>query len=163
MPRVHIHDIETRIAGSQCGIAVPAAYVRNVAPGHSTGLCRIVARHWHIRYRQHRQAGITVGYHVPVVHQFNGRQGPVRVDRIDHDRVAVLIFDIPQASLVVGQHIRARVDIAFLGSHYRPSTFRFDAPHRGHRVRHPMPHPITVRYLIKPVSRGDRADLHRFK
>ena len=77
--------------------------------------------------------------------------------------MAVLIFDIPQAGLVVGQHIRARVDIAFLGSHHGPSTFRFDAPHRSHRVRHPMPHPITVRYLIKPVSRGDRADLYRLK
>ena len=98
-----------------------------------------------------------------VVHQFNGRQGSVRVYRIDHDRMAMLIFDIPQTGLVVGQHIGTRVDIAFLGSHHGPATFRFDAPHRGHRVRHSMPHAITVRYLVKPVARGDRANLHRLK
>ena len=98
-----------------------------------------------------------------VVHQFNGRQGSVRVHRIDHDRVATLIFDIPQTSLVVGQHIGTRVNITFLGSHHGPAALRFDTPHGGHRVRHPMPHAITVRYLVKPVTRGDRADLHRLK
>ena len=98
-----------------------------------------------------------------VVHQFNGRQGSVRMHRIDHDRVAVLIFDIPQAGLMVGQYIGTRVNITLLGGHHGPTAFRFDAPHRSHRIGHPVPHPITVRHLIKPVACGDRADLYWLK
>ena len=104
-----------------------------------------------------------MGSRSSVWHSVQGREEAVCVDRGDQNRGTMLGVEMLQACLMIGQDIGTRVNITFLGSHHGPAALRFDTPHGGHRVRHPVPHAITVAYLVKPVARGVLADLHRVK
>src|SRR5215212_742927 len=55
------------------------------------------------------------------------------------------------------------MDLCFLGAHDAPASLRLHAAHRGHTLRHTMPKPVAMGYLVKTVWRENGTDLDRFK
>ena len=157
---VYVNDVETRVPGTQSGLAMPAAHVRNIPARHGTGLNRIKTVHGAIRDAKHRQARIEVRHIMPAVHQLDRRQGAVLVNPLGHERKTVLITLIPQPGLPVRQDITRGMDITLLRCHDSPTALGFHRAHTGHTVRHGMTHAVAVRHLIETVARSYRTNLH---
>ncbi len=85
------------------------------------------------------------------------------VHRVDHHRVHLYVFIIPQVTVGQWRVIGAGVNRAVARIDYAPAAFRSDLTHGCTRVRHLVSRPERVRRTVKTIRRSHGADPDRFE
>ena len=114
--------------------------------------------------RAHRRdAGVEVRLAHAAVHELDGCERPVPVDRVDDEAMGREVLLVPEASLDVRRDLGGGVDLHLLGRDDRPAALGLDPAHRRERRRVAVAHPVAVRHLEEPVACDDRPDRHRLE
>ena len=83
--------------------------------------------------------------------------------RVDHQRMYLNVFIIPQATVRQRRVIGAWVNRAVAGVDDSPAAFGADFAHCCTRVRHLISGPECVRHLVKAIRCGHGTDPDRFE
>lgn len=164
MPGIDHDNVEPCLACTQGAFAVPAAIGADIFDIHCAGLDGVVKpRNRTIHRANGNLAAVNVAGIVTIVDQFDGGEAAVLVDGIAHAGQIRHVRIVPQLGLGVMRRIARRVKIALFGGNDTPAAFRLHAAHGDHAIRKEPPHAVAVRYLVEPVLRRHRSDLHGFE
>ena len=98
-----------------------------------------------------------------VIDKLDTSERAMLVHRVGHQSVLRNISIVPDAPLVGGCYLCARMNFCFLGTNHAPTTFGLDTAIGGFRAGASKTQGIAMRHLEKPVRCRYRAYFNRLE
>ena len=102
MGSIHIHHIEARLLGTQCGISMPAPELANIGLVHSSTLISVPREIWHTCHIHRDLPGVEVCRAGPAYPKLDTGKRAVTVHRLGHHGVVFDVVVVPQGCVWMG-------------------------------------------------------------